>query len=48
MFIAFFNEQPESTEIGYYIDDLENEGRDLIAMVFDKDANLKYMFVGDT
>lgn len=47
MFIAFFNMQPESTEIGYYIEDLEKQERLLITFIFDKDKKFQYIFIGD-
>ncbi|RPJ94970.1 hypothetical protein CW357_12880 [Rummeliibacillus sp. TYF005] len=48
MSIAYFNREPESTEIGYYLDDLKNEERYLISVLFDNDGKFKYILVGDT
>ena len=45
MSFAFYNKQPESTEIGYYLDD--NDKRYLVAFLYGKDNSFKHIFLGD-
>lgn len=47
MFIAYLNVQSDSSEIGYYLEDLEKEEKLLISFVYDQKGNFQYMYIGD-
>lgn len=47
MFIAYLNVQSDSTEIGYYLENLEKEEKLLISFVYDHKGNFQYIYIGD-
>ncbi|MFC7684907.1 hypothetical protein [Ureibacillus sp. GCM10028918] len=47
MFIAYINVQSDSTDIGYYLEDLEKEERHLISFVYDQKGIFQYIYIGD-
>ncbi|KGR75214.1 hypothetical protein [Ureibacillus sinduriensis] len=47
MYIAYFNVQSDSTDIGYYLEDLEKEERLSISFVYDQKGNFQYIYIGD-
>lgn len=47
MFIAYLNVQSDSTEIGYYLEDLEKEEKLFISFVYDQKGNFQYIYIGD-
>ena len=47
MHIASFINQPEGTEIGYFIYNQKADRNDLIYMYFDKNMKFKSIYVGD-
>ncbi|MDN4494492.1 hypothetical protein [Ureibacillus aquaedulcis] len=47
MSIAYLNLQTEKSEIGYYLDDLENGERFLITFVYDQNGDFQYIYIGE-
>ncbi len=47
MFIAYLNIQSDSSEIGYYLEELEKGEKLLISFVYDQKGNFQYIYIGD-